>query len=247
MRQPMVMGNWKSNGSFSFAKDLIESINVSDKDNVEVVLFVPFVYLNFVLPLAKARGFSVGGQNVSQYDEGAFTGEITAAMLKDVGCDYVLVGHSERRSLFAETDEMLLEKTKKALNKGLKVVLCVGETKKERQNNEHKSVVKKQVEAIYQHLNEQELQNVSIAYEPVWAIGTGLVATVEDVKEMHGFIRNVIENKDKKLANSTQIVYGGSVKPENAKSLFQLTDVDGGLIGGASLKADAFKELIQMA
>ncbi|MCF6768079.1 triose-phosphate isomerase [Thiotrichales bacterium 19S11-10] len=247
MRKPLVMGNWKSFGSLAFSKNLCESLSQVQTDKVEVVLFIPYPFLNYTLPLVLAKGIALGAQNVSAYNEGAYTGEVSASMLSNIGCQYVLIGHSERRSLFNEDDDMIRQKVKCALESNLSIVLCVGETKKERLNHEHESVVEKQILSAISNLNDKELEKIVIAYEPVWAIGTGLAATEKDVDSMHRFIRSVIEKISQPLAKQLRIVYGGSVKPNNASGLFGLLDVDGGLIGGASLDANSFEEIIKMA
>ena len=247
MRKPLVMGNWKSYGSMSFAKNLCESIKDINIDKTEVVLFVPYPYLSLISTILGTKGISYGAQNVSAYSEGAYTGEVHAKMLTDMGCQYVLVGHSERRSLFAENNEVVSQKVNQALNAGLSVVLCVGETQKEREGGLAETVVTEQLLSVLKNIKDKELNKLSVAYEPVWAIGTGLAATTSDVQSMHAHIRNVLENHNPRLAKTVRIVYGGSVKPQNASELFQLDAVDGGLIGGASLDADAFVEIVNMA
>lgn len=248
MAQALVMANWKSYGSLAFAKNLCESILQADiNKDTEVVLFVPYPYLSFVSSLVKSKNIKLGAQNVSAYLEGAYTGEVHSQMLADIGCDYVLVGHSERRALFSETDEIIEKKIHLALEAQLSVVLCVGETYKQRENNQAYQVVERQLLNAIKNIKDKNLKRFSIAYEPVWAIGTGLAATTEDVNKMHQFIRKVLKNHKAALAKQIRIVYGGSVKPQNAHDLFRLDDVDGGLIGGASLDADSFVKIVNMA
>lgn len=247
MRKPLVMGNWKSYGSFAFAKNLCDSINEVNLEKTDIILFVPYPYLNFVSTTLGAKGIDYGAQNVSAYNEGAYTGEVNCHMLSDLGINYVLIGHSERRNLFAEDNAIVAKKVKLALDEGLSVIVCVGESKKQRENNQQFQVVGEQLQSVISSLKDSQLARVTIAYEPVWAIGTGLAATTKDVEAMHNFIRQTLENHNRKLAKVIRIVYGGSVKPQNASELFQLANVDGGLIGGASLDADMFVKIVNMA
>ncbi|MCF6775542.1 triose-phosphate isomerase [Thiotrichales bacterium 19X7-9] len=247
MCKPLVMGNWKSYGSLAFAKNLCESIQNINTEKVDVILFVPYPYLNFVSTILDAKGIGYGAQNVSAYSEGAYTGEVHSQMLADLGINHVLIGHSERRSLFAEDNLTVSKKVKLALDAGLSVVLCVGESKDQRESNQQTEIVKIQLQSVLRDIKDDQLQRLTIAYEPVWAIGTGLAATANDVLEMHRFIRQTLQNHNQKLAKMIRIVYGGSVKPQNASELFQLENVDGGLIGGASLDADKFVQIVNMA
>ncbi len=248
MRKQVILGNWKMNGNFAEIKSLCESLNrvVSDDAQADVAVCVPFVYVDYVRAnIIKEIG--LGAQNVSEHDNGAYTGEISASMLKDLNCDYVIVGHSERRTLFQESNQLVAKKAKKAIASGMKAIVCVGETLAERNEGELERVLTAQVEILFDILSEKELEEVIIAYEPVWAIGTGLAATPEQVQSVHKFIRSVVTKSNELLAKSIRIVYGGSLKPSNAKTLLALEDVDGGLIGGASLKGEDFGEIINQA
>jgi len=247
MRKPIVMANWKSNGSLAQAKDLCEKISQeysSQKPEVEVVLCAPFPYLSYVKDIVSAAGIKLGAQNISQYGDGAYTGETSANMLKDINVDYVLIGHSERRSLFGETDSIVTQKVTQALDAGLKVVLCVGESLDQRKSGKVNEVILQQISAVFLNVPKFLQGNITIAYEPVWAIGTGLAATPEQVNEVHQQIRKVVAKINPNLENVLRIVYGGSVNSGNAAEIFKLSDVDGGLIGGASLKPNDFNQII---
>ncbi|MDA7742022.1 triose-phosphate isomerase [Francisellaceae bacterium] len=247
MRKPLVMGNWKMNASFAEAKTLCETVKLGVVSGVEVAVFPPAPYLSFALGVAGGSGLGVGAQNLSEYKEGAYTGEVSASMLKDLGCQYALIGHSERRAIFGETDVMVLGKIKQAVAEGLTIVLCVGETLEDRKGGRLNAVIKKQVADVLAELSEKEVAGLVIAYEPVWAIGTGLAATPDQVQEAHALIRETVGNFNSGLAKKTRIVYGGSLKSANAKEIFSLADVDGGLIGGASLIGDEFVKIIRLA
>ena len=250
MRRPIIMANWKSNGSISQAKDLCEKIakNYSKYNpKADVVVCVPFPYISYVQSVISSSGIKVGAQNLSQYGSGAYTGEISAAMLKDLGVDYVIIGHSERRSLFDETDAIISRKVQNALNEGLKVILCVGETLEQRNLGKVNEVISNQLNAVLSEVSLLQQENIIIAYEPVWAIGTGLAATPEQVNEVHAEIRKVVAKVNPNLENVIRIVYGGSVNSGNAAEIFKLPDVDGGLIGGASLKPNDFNQIIIQA
>ncbi|MDC0535826.1 triose-phosphate isomerase [Francisellaceae bacterium] len=250
MRKSIVMANWKSNGTFAQAKDLCEKISqhyANNELNVDVVVCVPFPYLTYVQNVVTSAGVSVGAENLSQYGNGAYTGEVSANMLQDLDIPYVIIGHSERRSLFAETDQVVQQKASQALEAGLKAVLCVGETLDERQNGQVEEVITRQVNAVLSKISQAKQANIIIAYEPVWAIGTGLAATPEQVNEVHLLIRNVVSKINPNLENTIRIIYGGSVNSGNAAELFKLPDVDGGLIGGASLKPNDFNQIITQA
>ncbi len=242
MRQSLVVGNWKMNGSIEANRSLIEGIkqNITSVKNSEMAVCPPFVYLHQIRELLKDTSISWGSQNVSQRDSGAFTGEIAISMLVDFGCKYVIVGHSERRSLYGESDELVAEKFAKVQSAGLIPILCVGELLEEREAGNTETVVKRQLDAVLNLQGIASLEKSVIAYEPVWAIGTGKTATPQQAQDVHAFIRGQISALDAEVANKVQILYGGSVNGSNAKELFTMSDIDGGLIGGASLKAEDF-------
>jgi triosephosphate isomerase len=245
VRKKILAGNWKMNGSFDSAKQLASEIVSMSKNeirnDVQLILFPPIVFLQSIVQLAKGSSAKTGAQNCSWQNEGALTGEVSAAMIKSIGADYVIIGHSERRTFFKEDDEMLKKKTGMALESNLVPVFCCGETLNERNEKKHFVIVKSQLENSLFHLEESKFSNVIIAYEPVWAIGTGLTATPAQAQEMHAYIRTLIrENYGANRAGDTSILYGGSCNEQNAKELFALPDVDGGLIGGASLKSGSF-------
>jgi len=249
MRQLLVAGNWKMNGSLQNNQSLIESLkqNIATGLKAEMAICPPFIYLQQVSELLKGTVISWGGQNVSQNDQGAFTGEVATDMLVDFGCKYVIVGHSERRSLYRESDELVAQKFAKAQSAQLIPILCVGELLDEREAGETENVVKRQLEAVINLQGIGSLAQSVIAYEPVWAIGTGKTATPQQAQDVHAFIRGQIAQKDAGIAEKVQILYGGSVKGSNAAELFAMPDIDGGLIGGASLKADDFLTICQAA
>jgi len=248
MRQLLVAGNWKMNGSLQNNQSLIESLKQNATGlKAEMAICPPFVYLQQVSELLKGTVISWGGQNVSQNDQGAFTGEVATDMLVDFGCKYVIVGHSERRSLYRESDELVAQKFAKAQSAKLIPILCVGELLEEREAGETENVVKRQLEAVINLQGIGSLAQSVIAYEPVWAIGTGKTATPQQAQDVHAFIRGQIAKQDAGIAEKVQILYGGSVKGSNAAELFAMPDIDGGLIGGASLKADDFLTICQAA
>lgn len=248
MRRKVVAGNWKMNKDLSGTIELISAIKneLSKSDtSTEVIVCPPFTSLETASTLLKGSSIKLGAQNMHYEDSGAFTGEISAEMLKSVGCQYVILGHSERRTLFGESDEMINKKIKKAVSAGLKPIFCVGETLEERESGSTEKVVETQIREGLSGLNESELSELIIAYEPVWAIGTGKTANPQQAQDVHQFIRNLIsELFSNNFAENLVIQYGGSVKPDNAAELFSQPDIDGGLIGGASLKADAFLAIV---
>ncbi len=247
MRKKIVAGNWKMNKTFEEAEELLAYVAeaIEKKTPCEVVACPPAVYLEMATDFAEESNLLVGAQNVSQFESGAYTGEISAAMLDSVDVDYCIVGHSERRKYFNETDEMLAQKVNQLLEYGIQPIFCCGEQLEEREKEIHFGVVRSQLDNGLFHLNENEFANVVIAYEPVWAIGTGRTASPEQAQEMHAFIRGLITEKyGKKVADSTTILYGGSCNPGNARELFSQEDVDGGLIGGASLKGEDFIKIV---
>lgn len=251
MRNFLIAGNWKMNCGPSETKVLIEGIKEHSPEmpgQLEVLVCPPTISLTVASSLLQNTGIRLGAQNVHFEDNGAFTGEVSTEMLKDAGCSYVIVGHSERRQYFGETDKTVNAKVKKALADGIKPVICVGESLDQRKKDVHKQMVKKQVEAALNTVSNSNIGHVVIAYEPIWAIGTGETATPDQAQEMHGMIRRVVSGLfDEEAASAIQILYGGSMKPHNAEELLSQPDVDGGLIGGASLKADSFTDIITIA
>ncbi len=241
MRRKIVAGNWKMNGSKALAQTLVSDVQsqTASLDNgVEVVIIPPAIYVGDVV--ASAGGsLSVGVQNVGQWSSGAYTGEISAEMAVDQGCQYALIGHSERRQLFGESDDVVAEKVGRVISAGLYAVLCVGETLEEREAGKAESVVASQVKAGLAGVAKGQWQRVIVAYEPVWAIGTGKTATAQDAQAMHASLRQVLSEMGAP-ANEISLLYGGSVKADNAAALFAEPDIDGGLIGGASLVAEDF-------
>ncbi len=242
MRRILIAGNWKMNGSIKSIQYLLIDI-MSGMDAVkqaDVAVCAPFVYLNLVANMLQDSGIAWGAQNLSEQSAGAFTGEVSADMLKDFSCKYVIIGHSERRSLYGETDALVAEKFATARAAGLTPILCIGELLAEREAGETEAVVGRQLDAVTQRNGVAALADAVIAYEPVWAIGTGKTASPAQAQEVHAFIRQRIAAQDAGVAGKVQILYGGSMKPDNAKELLAMPDVDGGLIGGASLKAVDF-------
>jgi triosephosphate isomerase len=252
MRKPFVAGNWKMNTDSSTGVNLAEAVACESAGiagrNVDVAVIPPFVYLSAVVNTLRNSHIAVGAQDVYYEQKGAFTGEISTSMLKDVGCTYVLCGHSERRHVIGEADELINKKVAAAINGGLLPILCVGELIEQRQAEKTAEVVTEQMEKGLAGLSPEKLSAVTIAYEPVWAIGTGLTATQQQAQEVHALMRNLLSQIcDPQLAQETRILYGGSVKPSNAAELMSQQDVDGLLVGGASLKADDFVAIIKAA
>ena len=242
MRQPLVAGNWKMNGSRDNINELLDGIlaGVGEVKNAEVVVCAPYVYLSQVADKLTGSAIAWGSQNVNDNESGAYTGEISASMLKDFGCKYVIVGHSERRAIYGETDADVTRRFKAAQDNGFIPILCVGELLEEREAGTTNEVVVRQLDAVINDAGIAAIGNCVIAYEPVWAIGTGKVATPEQAQEVHAMIRSKLAGMDADIAAGVQILYGGSMKPGNAKELIGMEDIDGGLIGGASLKAEDF-------
>ncbi len=241
MRQKVVAGNWKMNSSQEFVADLLADLTKGVKNiKSKVIVCPPFPYLAQAETLTKASNVLVGAQDLNINSSGAFTGEVSADMIKDFGCKYVIVGHSERRELYNESNDVVAAKVKTALDNELTPILCVGELLSDREANKTEQVIKEQLNAVINKVGIDVFENIIIAYEPVWAIGTGKTATPEQAQDVHKFIRNLVGDKNKNIAEKIQILYGGSVNAENAKSLFSCADIDGGLIGGASLTADDF-------
>ncbi|MDP1573875.1 MAG: triose-phosphate isomerase [Coxiellaceae bacterium] len=243
MRRSLVAGNWKMYGSLQSARVLLQGIEAASLA-VEIAVFPPSPYLC----LCREFKTPFGGQNCAEYAEGAYTGEVSASMLKDVGCQYVIIGHSERRQFFHETNEIVQRKCEQAFVAGLTPILCVGETLEQRDSNETLSVVKEQL-AVVARLKDNcsAFSEIVVAYEPVWAIGTGKTASPTDAESVHAFIREQLCEMDAALGQSTRILYGGSVKPDNAKALFAMKNIDGALVGGASLNAESFLKIAAAA
>lgn len=249
-RKKLIAGNWKMYKTAQEADDTISQIikNYSGAQNSDVWIAQPFVYLQKAKEQYAASGIAFGAQNCYTKDEGAYTGEISAKMLRSIGCTFVILGHSERRQYFHETDELIYEKILSALQNNLEPVYCCGETLDERNAGNHFAIVQKQIETALFLLSQEQIQKVTVAYEPVWAIGTGVNATPEQAQQMHAHIRTLLSSKfGNTVAANIRILYGGSVKPANAKELFSQDDIDGGLVGGASLVAMDFLKIIEAA
>jgi len=251
MRKTVIAGNWKMNNDLKESEKLIVEIKnllQNEKLNCDVIVCPPFTSLSEASKLLNRSVIKLGAQNMHFEDNGAFTGEISASMLKSAGCEYVILGHSERRHIFGESDEVINKKIKKALSAGLKPIFCVGELLEERENGTTNDVVKRQVLKGLEGISANEMKNIMVAYEPVWAIGTGKTASPAQAQEVHEFIRDLIEiDYSLEVANDLVIQYGGSVKPENANELISQKDIDGALVGGACLKADSFLGIIKGA
>ena len=247
MRAILIAGNWKMNGSMQSIIQLVEGIKAGDAGVAQLAVCPPAVYLMKVGGMLEGSGISLGSQNVCDQASGAYTGEVSADMLKEAGCRYAIVGHSERRSIYMETDELVAARFAMAMSSGLTPILCVGETLEERNSGITEQVVARQLDAVISTQGVEALGNCVIAYEPVWAIGTGQVASPEQAQAMHAFIRNKISALDEAIASRVQILYGGSMNPANAGDLLSQPDIDGGLIGGASLKAADFLAIGQAA
>jgi len=244
MRTPIMAGNWKMVKTEAEAVDFTKKLVplVKDIKDRQVIIFPNFTCLSKVCDITCPTNIGLGGQNLHWEDQGAFTGEVSAKMLKGVGCKFVLIGHSERRQYFGETDETVNKKLLKALAEKLSPVVCVGETLTQREAGKTMKVVETQIKGAIKGIATEDWDNIIIAYEPVWAIGTGKTATPEQAQEVHAAIRKMLP---KEVAEKTRILYGGSVKPENVKALMTQPDIDGGLVGGASLKVDSFEQLIK--
>jgi triosephosphate isomerase len=249
MRGFLVAGNWKMNGSTASSKELVAGIvaGAPQSDSAKVLICPPFPYLAAVARQISGSRVLLGAQNVSEHESGAFTGEVAPAMLRDIGCEYVIVGHSERRALYGETSFAVAAKFKAALDAGLKPILCVGETLEQRESGGTESVVEVQLGAVIDKVGIAGFKSAVVAYEPVWAIGTGVTASPEQAQDVHRHIRGVMAGHDAEVAESIQILYGGSMKGENAAGLLAMLDIDGGLIGGASLKAGDFLAIAEAA
>lgn len=249
MRKNIVAGNWKMNKNLQEGLTLVKELNTKLQDkklNCEVILGTPFIHLAQVSESVDSDRIKVASQNCADKASGAFTGEVSAEMVASTGAQYVILGHSERRTYYRETPEMLKEKVKLALANGLSPIFCVGEVLEEREQGKHFEVVKSQIEKSLFELSDSDFSKIVLAYEPVWAIGTGKTATAAQAQEIHAYIRQVLEEKyGREIAENTSILYGGSCNESNAKELFSNKDVDGGLIGGASLSVDKFMPIIE--
>ena len=248
MRRPLVAGNWKMNGSRASVTELLDGILAGLQPGAaEVAVCPPYVYLPTAAERLAGSAVAWGGQDLDTHDAGAYTGQVSGAMLRDWDCRYVIVGHSERRALYGEDDALVAEKFQQAQRCGLVPILCVGELLEEREAGRTEEVVGRQLDAVLDAAGVGAFAQAVIAYEPVWAIGTGRTATPEQAQAVHAFIRGRLAGRDAGVAEGLRILYGGSVKPDNAKELFSQPDVDGGLIGGASLKAADFLAICQAA
>ena len=251
MRKTVIAGNWKMNNDLKESEKLIvelKNLLQNEKPNCDVIVCPPYTSLSEAYKLLKGSQIKLGAQNMHFEENGAFTGEVSASMLKSVGCEYVILGHSERRHIFGESNEMINKKIKKALSAGLKPIFCVGELLEERERGTTNDVVKKQILKGLAEISADEMKNIIVAYEPVWAIGTGKTASPAQAQEVHEFIRDLVEiTYSLEVANDLVIQYGGSVKPDNAKELISQKDIDGALVGGACLKADSFLGIIKGA
>ena len=252
MRTKIVAGNWKMNTLYQTAKELATEIKGMVKDEVmgqvEIMVFPPYPFITGVSALLSDSNIKTGAQNVSQFNIGAFTGEVSAAMLTSLGLSVTLIGHSERREYFGDTHAVLKEKVNRAQENKLQIIFCCGETLEQRNAGAHFDIVKSQLFDSLFHLSAEQMEQTVIAYEPVWAIGTGVTASSEQAQEMHAYIRKCLaEQYQVAVANQVRILYGGSVKPDNARELFACADIDGGLIGGAALSSRSFTDIIKAA
>ena len=245
MRKPIIAGNWKMHKTIAEALEFVNEVKDRvNNDKVEAVICAPFTLLKDLKQATKGTNIKIGAQNMHFEEKGAFTGEISPLMLKELDMDYVVIGHSERRQYFNETDETVNKKVLKALEVGIDPILCVGETLEQREAGKTKDVCKVQVEKALENVSKEDLAKVVIAYEPVWAIGTGKTATSEDANDVIAYIREVVANLYGELANEVRIQYGGSVKPSNVAEIMNQSDIDGALVGGASLEANDYVELV---
>ncbi|MBU2881505.1 triose-phosphate isomerase [Psychrosphaera sp. B3R10] len=240
-RLPLVVANWKLNGDKVLLAEMIDALQAFESNEVETVVCPPFVYLN-----ENTNGVKKGAQNIAEVESGAFTGEVSGRMLRDVGCQFVIIGHSERRAMYGETDAVVAKKVLATLHAGLVPIICVGESEQQREDEETIAVISKQIRAVLDDLPSYS-DSLVFAYEPIWAIGTGKTATTEQAEEVHAEIRKVLASYNQELAQETRILYGGSVKPDNSKELFSSDNIDGGLIGGASLDVESFTTICKNA
>ena len=249
MRTPIIAGNWKMNKTVTEAREFMESLSTLPKSSdVEAVICAPFIHLTTLIDLAKDTPLVIGAENAHYENSGAFTGEVSPHALNDMGIEYVILGHSERREYFNETDELINKKVHAVYSNGMIPIVCVGESESEREANEQNNIVTEQVTKAMEGLTDEQAKSIVIAYEPIWAIGTGKSATENDAGEMATVIREHVQTiYNEQVASSVRIQYGGSVKPENIKQYMAQTDIDGALVGGASLKADSFVQLLEGA
>jgi triosephosphate isomerase len=249
MRTPIIAGNWKMNKTVTEAREFMESLSTLPKSSdVEAVICAPFIHLTTLIDLAKDTPLVIGAENAHYENSGAFTGEVSPHALNDMGIEYVILGHSERREYFNETDELINKKVHAVYSNGMIPIVCVGESESEREANEQNNIVTEQVTKAMEGLTDEQAKSIVIAYEPIWAIGTGKSATENDAGEMATVIREHVQSiYNEQVASSVRIQYGGSVKPENIKQYMAQTDIDGALVGGASLKADSFVQLLEGA
>lgn len=245
MRKVIIAGNWKMNKTVSESVEFIEKLKKEELDKeVECVVCAPFISLERLSVASKNTAIKLGAQNVSQYDNGAYTGEISTSMLKDLNMEYVILGHSERRQYFLETNEVINQKVQKVLSSKMTPILCVGETLEERESGKMNDVIATQIKEGLANLSFEQVKGVVVAYEPIWAIGTGKTATSDQANEMAMFIRKQLRKLFQDVAEDISILYGGSVKPNNIKEIMVQSDIDGALVGGAALKVDSFAELV---
>jgi triosephosphate isomerase (TIM) len=248
MRRKLIAGNWKMNGNLAANVELLSGIKSELRQpTCDVAVCVPAPYLAQCQSELTGSAIAWGAQDVSEHESGAYTGEVSAAMLLDFGCRYVIVGHSERRAYHAESDQLVARKTSLAVKSGLIPIVCVGETLSEREAGSTDNVVGRQIDAVISVVDAAELPSIVVAYEPVWAIGTGKTATPQMAQEVHAFLRKKLAQKNAETSAQVRILYGGSMKPDNAKELLSMPDIDGGLIGGAALKASDFLAIIRAA
>jgi triosephosphate isomerase len=251
MRKKVIAGNWKMNNDLSESQSLISKLITglsNEKVNCDVIVCPPYTSLSEANSLLKNSVIKLGAQNMYFEENGAFTGEISASMLKSTGCEYVILGHSERRTIFGETDQVINKKIIKALQSGLLPIFCVGETLQERESDETNNIIKRQITEGLKNISSADMQKIIIAYEPVWAIGTGKTASPQQAEDVHAFIRGLVKSLySNEIADELVIQYGGSVKPDNAKELLSQKDIDGALVGGACLKSESFIGIIKAA
>jgi triosephosphate isomerase len=251
MRKPIIGANWKMNrGTPAEAKEMLDKLIplIKDIDAVDTVICAPFTALISIIEILKGTNIKVGAQNMYFEEKGAFTGEISPKFLKSIMCEYVILGHSERRDIFKESDELINKKLKKALAMGLKPIVAIGEHLNEREAGKTKDIILNQMNKSFKDLTKEDILKTVIAYEPIWAIGTGKTATPEQAEEVHEYIRGLLNKKyDKETADAIRIQYGGSIKPDNAEDLFKQANIDGGLVGGASLEADSLSAIVKAA
>jgi len=249
MRRPLVAANWKLNGSLEMVSTLVADISVhmQGSQQVDVIIAPPYPYLQRVGERIQGANLSLAAQNVAMHQQGAYTGEVAAQMLADIGCEYVIIGHSERREYYSETNEVVAKKVSCAIQSSLVPIICVGESLDDRQQGRVDEVIKAQLMSVIDEVGIEALQHSVIAYEPIWAIGTGQTASPQQAQAVHKSIRELIARYSAQLSARIRIIYGGSVKPENARELILQEDIDGGLIGGASLDAEGFNQIVDAA